>query len=285
MEKSLIIARPTKHIEELQKKLKETGDKVKLWDYSDLALSIIDGKMSVQRHLDSDVLENYGKVVVMIAPEEKYHMFSAVGCYCRKNKIKMLDETFADTSGKLYEMFRFAEKDLPVPDTFYGSREFLSESLAKLGGVGVLKAIHGTKGRDNYLVKSAAEIEKIIDAEPEKDFILQEFIPNEGDYRIIAFEYEPKLAIFRTSHGKDHRNNTSVGGSAKIIPLADVKPEILDTTRKATKALGIRLAGVDIIRNKFTDEHALLEINRTPQLASGSFVDEKFKIIQDLIRS
>ncbi len=285
MEKSLVIARPTKYIEELQKKLKEAGDKVELWDYNDLALSIIDGKMSVQRHLDSDVLENYNKVMVMIAPEEKYHMFSAIGCYCRKNKIKMLDETFADTSGKLYEMFRFAEKDLPVPDTFYGPKEFLSESLTKLGNVGVLKAIHGTKGRDNYLVKNATEIERIVDNEPEKDFILQEFIPNEGDYRIVAFEYEPKLAIFRTSHGKDHRNNTSVGGSAKIIPLTDIESEILDTAKKAAEAMNIRLAGVDIIKNKLTNKHALLEINRTPQLASGSFVDEKFKIIQDLIRS
>ena len=102
---------------------------------------------------------------------------------------------------------------------------------------------------------------------------MQNFIPNDGDYRIVAFDYEPKLGIYRSSGGTDHRNNTSLGGSASIV---EISPEL-------AKATDIKFAGVDIITDKNTGENFVLEINRTPQFASGPFTDEKYKILRDYL--
>lgn len=252
----------------------------------DFDLSIVNGESDVFCPTSHTSLKQYKKVVWFITPEHQHiDMLSAISCMARKHGINMLDDSFTNTSGKLYEMFRFNEVGLPVPDTFYGSREFLCNSLEKIGGVGVLKATHSAKGKDNFLVHSSEEIAEILDQNPTTDFILQNFIPNDGDYRVVTIDFEPKMVIYRSSNGSDHRNNTSLGGSAKIIPLNEVDPEILNMAAKAARATNIRLAGVDIIQNRETGNYALLEINRTPQLLSGSFIEEKSEIINDLIRS
>ncbi len=286
MRKVLIIAKRNENFDSLSAKLCADSDiTVDVWDHSKINVQILDGKMTVSNEEFEDDLSAYEKVIVMIAPEKKYHMFSAIGCAARQNNIEMLDDFFADTSGKLYAMCRFAEMGLSVPDTFFGSVDFLKKSLSLIGGQGVLKSIHGTKGRDNYLVKSADEIEKILNEDPEKEFILQNFIPNDGDFRVVTFNYQPRIAIYRSSNGKDHRNNTSVGGSATIVPFENLSDEFLTLAKDAARALQIKMAGVDLIQNKETGKYFVLEVNRTPQLASGSFVDEKAAAISDLIRS
>ncbi len=268
-----------------QKLHQHSKNSVDLWSYADANLSIDNGEMRVINSTIGKDLAEYDNILVLKTPEhDKNHIFSAIGCAARKSDIPMLDDVFSNTSGKLYEMFRFAENDLPVPDTAFGSVDFLINKLAEYGGLGVLKSTHSAQGRNNFLIKSAIELKNVLENNPKVSFILQNFIPNDGDYRIIVINFEPKMVIYRSSGGKDHRNNTSLGGSATIVPIKNMDQKILETAVTASRAMDIRLAGVDIIKNKETGEHFLLEVNRTPQLASGSFLTEKISVLSDFLQ-
>ena len=244
---------------------------------------LIDGEnTSIRIRETNEDLTDFDAVVCISTPKhDLIDIYSSIGCYCRKNHIKMIDDTFTNTSGKLYEMWRFYENDIPVPKTAYGSIDFLKEQLEKFGGIGILKATRSKKGGGVFLVKSEDEIDAILNTDESRfDYILQNFIENDGDYRVITIDFEPKLAILRSSGGKDYRNNTSLGGSAKIIELDE---ELSSIAANAAKATDIKFAGVDIIEDKNTGERFVLEINRTPQFTTGTFTDEKYNVLKDYL--
>jgi glutathione synthase/RimK-type ligase-like ATP-grasp enzyme len=244
---------------------------------------LIDGEnTSIRIRETNEDLTSFDAVVCISTPKhELIDIYSSIGCYCRKNHIKMIDDTFTNTSGKLYEMWRFYENGIPVPKTAYGSIDFLKEQLEKFGGIGILKATRSKKGGGVFLVKSEDEIDAILNTDESRfDYILQNFIENDGDYRVITIDFEPKLAILRSSGGKDYRNNTSLGGNAKIV---DLDEELSNIAAKAAKATDIKFAGVDIIEDKNTGERFVLEINRTPQFTTGTFTDEKYNVLKDYL--
>lgn len=287
MKKVLIINRKTE-IEENINALKQVLEaseelQVSTGSFADFNLLIDGDNTQIRSEKTGEDLADFDHILcITTAPFERRHIFNCYGCYCRKHGVNMADDTFANASGKLYEMWRLWECDVPVPKTAYGSVAFLGKCLNEnFGGVAVLKSIRGTKGQDNYLVHSAEEIAHIVEENPDVEYILQNFIPNDGDYRVVTLGFEPYLTIYRSSGGKDHRNNTSLGGDAKVIPQEEVDPVILEMSRKAARAVNKRFAGVDVITNKETGEHSILEVNHTPQVVTGAFTDEKFKVLRD----
>ena len=281
MKRVLFFTKSVKLLDDFKQRLANEEIDAKVCNYEDLDLLIDGENTSIRIHSSGEDLSDFDVIICISTPEhDLIDIFSSIGCYCRKKHVKMIDDTFTNTSGKLYEMWRFWENDIPVPKTAYGNASFLSSQLEKFGGEAVLKATHGSKGKDNHLVHSAKEIEQILADASCYDYILQNFIPNDGDYRIVAFDYEPKLGIYRSSGGADHRNHTSLGGSASIV---EISPELADIAHRAAKATDIKFAGVDIITDKNTGENFVLEINRTPQFASGSFTDEKYKVLRDYL--
>lgn len=268
-------------LDDFSNRLAQDGVECSTANYSNLDL-LIDGDNSFIRVRETGAdLADFDVIICISTPEhDLIDIYSSIGCYCRKKGVKMIDDTFTNTSGKLYEMWRLWEADIPVPKTAWGGVDFLADIVEQFGGVGVLKIKHGSKGKDNYLVHSGVEISKSLADRSSYDFILQNFIPNDGDYRIIAFDYEPKLAVHRVSSSDDHRNNTSLGGRADVVKLTDELAKIAHETAVATD---IKFAGVDVITDKNTGKNYVLEINRTPQFASGSFLDEKFEVLRKYI--
>ena len=231
-------------------------------------------------------LKNFSRILVLATSpgHRENYIFSALACFCRKNNIEILDDSFSNTDGKLYALWCFWENHLPAAKTAFGPAPFLVEKLVTYGTPAILKSVHGTKGNDNFLVSSASDLTRVLSDRRSSDFILQNFIRNDGDWRIIVVNFEPKLAIFRSAHGKDHRNNTSVGGDAKLVPLEQADPKILELAVAAAKALDIKIAGADILQDRITKAYSVLEVNRTPQLATGAFPEAKLAVLRDLIK-
>lgn len=253
---------------------------------SDLSFYINGADSEITLFSTGEELRTFQKILVLSTPEhDKNHSLSALACYCRKFHLPLYDDVFTNTSGKLYELWRLWEHDLPVAKTLFGPSDFLIRSFPKLNGPGVLKAVHGTRGKDNYLIKTTDALRQILADNPNTPFILQNFIPNDGDWRIIVMESEPKLALYRSSHGRDHRNNTSVGGDTSFVPLSEVDPQILQLAVDASRALDIKIAGADILPEKDTKQLSVLEVNRTPQLVTAGFLDVKTKALKDLINA
>jgi len=72
----------------------------------------------------------------------------------------------------------------------------------------ILKATLGAHGHDNYLVHSRQEAERIVAESLGVDFLVQEFCPNEFDYRLLIVG-KRELLFKRRGDEQTHLNNTS----------------------------------------------------------------------------
>lgn len=169
------------------------------------------------------------------------------------------------------------------PKTFFGDIDELTRRFFDLGEKAILKDNEGSKGRLNFLVTSKEEIAEIHAQNPDTQFVLQEFIPNSGDLRVLILGDKVKMVIERRSGGDSHLNNTSQGGAAEIIPLEEISNEILEISKKAAKVLKLEVAGVDVMTDSRNGNIYLLEVNNAPQISSGSFIEEKSEKYAEMI--
>jgi glutathione synthase/RimK-type ligase-like ATP-grasp enzyme len=216
----------------------------------------------------------------------------AIAAYCRKKGIPYIDQYIPEVGNTKFSCaFIRWEHNLPVPPTAYGPAAQVA-SLAASGAFGwpvVVKADRGKKGQDNFLAHTPEEVQRILTEHEGKRFVMQAFIPNKGDYRILVFNGKPKMAMLRQASGDSHLNNTSQGGSATLVPLEELAPEIIDIAITASSLERLAIAGVDIIIDAKTSRSYILEVNRAPQVATGGFADQKIQLysqaLQELVNS
>lgn len=171
-----------------------------------------------------------------------------------------------------------------LPRTFYGPTEELVRRLPELGERAIFKDNEGSKGRLNFVVHSGEDIWNIVNDNPGVHFLLQEFIPNDGDLRVLIMNDRPVMVIKRTSDGSSHLNNTSQGGQAEVLDNETIDGQILDISIKSAQVTKLQVAGVDIVTSKDTGEFYILEINNAPQVSSGSFQEEKSNAYVEMIK-
>ncbi len=202
----------------------------------------------------------------------------ATAAYCRKKGVSYIDQYIPRVgNGKLSCAFVRWEHGLPVPRTAYGPASELT-AIAQKGDMGwplVLKADHGKKGNDNHLLPNPEAVKQLLADNPETAYVMQSFIPNNGDYRILTLNGQARLAILRRAAEGQYLNNTSKGGTAETVPLKDVPKEVIDLAVKASKVEKLAVAGADILTDATTGKAYVLEVNRAPQLATGASAETK----------
>ena len=200
----------------------------------------------------------------------------AVAAYCRKKGIRYID-TYLPKIGndKLDCAFVRWEHNLPVPKTIYGPVDGMLNEVATVGLPAVLKASAGKKGRDNYLVSTEDEISQYMAASGAPAFVLQNFIPNDGDLRLVVLNDEVRLVIKRHASQGSHLNNTSQGGTAELIEPRELPESALALAKEAARLEQLTVAGVDLIEDSQTGAYYVLEVNRAPQIATGGFAELK----------
>lgn len=191
---------------------------------------------------------------------------------------------------KLGEMVLMSNQGIPMPKSFFVRDKYLRKMAAnrKLpAGFDfplIIKSTAGSMGADNWLIKDFDEMARVV--EPDHEFILvvQQFIPNNFDYRVLIFGGKIRAVIKRSRLDKDatHLNNTSAGGLGEMVKLADFPDKLADISLKAAVATRrSSLAGVDIIIDSNTGKPYVLEVNKSPQIETGSNIDKKTRIFTD----
>ena len=167
-----------------------------------------------------------------------------------------------------------ADKGVRIPRTFiapktfeglsYSKRDFLNKVIDEIGFPIIVKEAYGSFGEQVYLAKDKESLNKIVDSLGYKDFLLQEFIASSKgrDIRINVVGDKVIVSMLRKNEN-DFRSNISSGGSGTKF---DPKPEYLDLAVKASKALGLDFAGVDVLFGE--DGPIICEVNSNPQFAS-----------------
>ena len=91
-------------------------------------------------------------------------------------------------------------------------------------------------------------------------FLFQEFLPTDGDIRVLVVGYKAIGAMKRHLVPGDFRANISQGADAEKFQLT---PEIIEYAEKAAKITNTEFAGVDLIESK--GKFYVIEVNRSPQ--------------------
>jgi len=135
----------------------------------------------------------------------------------------------------------------------------------------ILKGSGGDRGTNVFKINNLKELEEKVrelrklEVEGGKRYMLQEFIPNDGDYRILVLGNKVLGAMKRISSDfeKEFRNNFSVGGKVEIV---DIPNSIKKVAIKAAKTCGLLVAGVDVVyRDGDVKKPVIWEVNKGPQ--------------------
>lgn len=181
---------------------------------------------------------------------------------------------------KLGQQALLADQNIPLPDGITtSSRQFkkLFKKQPPFAFPFVLKSIQAFGGNNNFLVNSYDELVNILDVHTGETFIAQPFIPNDFDYRVLILGGEIKLVIKRARQDETtHLNNTSQDADAEFFDA-----DVLTDTQKADSIRAAQLVGreqfcgLDLLINKETGEHVVLEVNEAPAIQLGAEPERK----------
>lgn len=213
---------------------------------------------------------------------------SAITAFAHANGIQLIEPVDTGLSiGKLSQMMRFSLQGIPIPATYASWDHMTLRSMVErtLSFPCIIKANNGMKGTDNYKVDSQQELETLLAGLPEDTpFVAQEFIANEGDYRVFFMGSEqPPLIFMRKGSGSSHLNNTSKGAEAFLVEMNDFDTHALAIAQQVYTLTGRALSGVDLMQNAETGAWVSLEANVSPALTMGSYLDEKASMYRHLI--
>lgn len=115
------------------------------------------------------------------------------------------------------------------------------------------------------LVKDQDVLERAIKGRIEKTgFLLQEYIPNNGDYRLILIGYQVLGGFKRQKKEEKLLLNRSLGPSKVLeeIPEAIEKEAV-----RACQILKVEIASVDMVADERTNKPVVIEVNEAPQFS------------------
>lgn len=163
---------------------------------------------------------------------------------------------------KLTQYLAFALHDVTIPRTLFGYGETLLSAVnERLAYPVVAKGITANSGNDNFFVHSAEEMARIITEHDAKKLVVQEAVPNDGDYRLIVLGETVGCVYHRLAKEGDHRNNVSQGGDKNYVPVDSIAPEIIELSIKAARAVRREICGIDVMIDTRTNRPVLLEAN------------------------
>jgi len=212
------------------------------------------------------------------------------------NYLHHLGISFIDTLAlgmgvsKLATTFRLCGRGVALPATVYVRsqdklQEFLCSKKAEaLGDKFVLKDILGAKGKMNFLV-THEEALNVVEQYPDIQFMCQRFVTNDGDYRVGVYGGKSGFIIKRVASSGTHLSNTSAGGKAEYISTHLAPKKLLQIAEAASAASYLQVAGVDIIRDKITDDWLVLEVNQGSQIVTGANVEENIEVFNEQFKS
>src|SRR5205085_1780960 len=129
----------------------------------------------------------------------------------------------------------------------------------------VVKLLQGTQGIGVVLAESARAAESVIEAFHglEQNILIQKFIKEArgADIRALVVGRKVAAAMKRKAVSGEFRSNLHRGGKAKKVRL---RPEYRRTALAAARVLGLRVAGVDLIRSE--EGPMVMEVNSSPGL-------------------
>lgn len=171
------------------------------------------------------------------------------------------------TRDKLRALQFLSKKGIGMPVTGFACDSDDTNHLIQIAGGSpvVIKLLEGTQGIGVVLAETNKAAESVIESfmSLKANIMVQEFITESKgeDLRCLVVGNKVVASMKRTAKSDEFRSNLHRGATASNIVLT---PEENRTAIKATKILGLNVAGVDLIRSNRGP--LVLEVNSSPGL-------------------
>jgi len=196
-----------------------------------------------------------------------------------------------DMACKAWQMLMLEKAGIEVPKTIYGSLWYLYEKTKDLTFPLIIKGSGGDRGTRVFKVDNLVEMEKLVrdlrksETDEGKRYMLQEYIPNDGDFRVLVLGDKVLGVMKRSSQSvAEFKNNYSAGGKVEVAELPE---EIKQLALKAAKVCGLAVAGVDVaFRDNDLKKPIIWEVNKGPQFKGfmqATGIDVPAEIVKFLV--
>ena len=205
--------------------------------------------------------------------------FTMMNVYCLNRS-----SAISRSRDKLRSLQLLARKGIGMPITgFAHSTKFTDDLINLVGGSPlVIKMIEGTQGVGVVLTETKKASQSVIQAlkSLKANILVQEFIKESSgtDIRCLVIGNKVVASMMRKGPEGEFRSNLHRGGHAEKVRIT---PKERATAVKAAQILGLRAAGVDMLRSNRGP--VVMEVNSSPGLGGiekTTGVDVAGKIIE-----
>ncbi len=271
------------------RKLVEAGEKrgheVQVIDYLRCYMNIT--SMKPQVIYMGKPLEGFDAIIPRIGASQTFYgtavvrQFEMMGVFTANPS-----QAISRSRDKLRCLQLLAREGIGLPVTgFAHSTKDIDGLINTVGGAPlVIKLLEGTQGIGVVLAETYQAAKSVIEAFRGLDanILVQEFIKEAGGADLRCFVVGDRViaAMKRQGAEGEFRSNLHRGGKAEKIKLS---PEERSTATRSAKAMGLRVAGVDLLRSNHGP--VVMEVNSSPGLEgieTATGVDVSGKIIEFL---
>lgn len=245
----------------------ERGHDIRFINIRQCYMNISDSSPQVH-YRGGDILHGVDAVIPRIKPSMTFYgcavvrQFHSTGAYCLNDSVSI-----SRSRDKLRSLQLLSSKSIPMPTTGFADSPVDTLDIIKMVGGAplIIKLLEGTQGKGVVLAETEKAAESVINAfkSLQANILVQEFIREADSKDIRCFVIDGKVvgSIQREAASGEFRANLHLGGSATSIKITAQERKI---AINAAKAMGLKVAGVDIIRSK--DGPKVIEINSSPGL-------------------
>lgn len=242
------------------------GHKVDVIDTLECYMDITSKKPMV--HYKSRQLSDYNAIIPRIGASITFYGTAVIRQF-EMMGVTVLNESVpvARARDKLRSLQLLSRKGIGLPITGFSHNTAMTQNLIKLVGGAplVIKLLEGTQGKGVVLAETNKAAESVIDAFRELDanILVQEFIgeANGSDIRCFVIGDKVVASMMRKAKAGEFRSNLHRGGSAHNVKVTKAEK---DVAIRACKALGLNVAGVDLMRS--SRGPLIIEVNSSPGL-------------------
>nr|WP_263429207.1 30S ribosomal protein S6--L-glutamate ligase [Nannocystis pusilla] len=250
----------------LREAAEQRGHEVQVVDYLRCYMNITSSRPHVVYH--GEDLRDVDAIIPRIGASNTFYgtavvrQFEMMGVFTPNRS-----QAISRSRDKLRSMQILAAKGIGLPITGFGhSIKDIEGLLEVIGGPPVVvKMLEGTQGIGVVLADTPAAARSVIEAFRGLDvnILVQEFVKEAEGADIRAFVVGNRVvaAMKRQGAPGEFRSNLHRGGKATKIKLT---PKERSTAVRAASILGLKVAGVDILRSRRGP--VVLEVNSSPGL-------------------
>ena len=249
----------------LVKAAEKRGHEVRVVDYLRCYMNITSRKPRI--FVDGEEIKA-DAVIPRIAARHTFYGNAVVRQFEMMNVFTLNDSVaIARSRDKLRSLQILAKRGIGLPVTGFAHHTDATGELIKMCGGAplVIKLLEGTQGVGVVLAETENAAGSVIEAfkDLNANILVQEFIKEAkgSDIRCIVVGGKVVASMKRQAPEGEFRSNLHRGGTAEKVKIS---PEERATAIRAAKAMGLNVAGVDLLRSNHGP--VVMEVNSSPGL-------------------